>query len=821
MDFTRNHISLAIKSAFRNFHKNWLYGSLNVLGLSVAFTTLILVVSYLHQETTYESFHLNADRIYRPTYHINAQSDYEAHFARIPVNYINELPKEIPEIEKLIRFQNKEQKYIRIGEKRFKPKHAYVTDNEVFEVFNFQLIEGDPNTALLNPNSIVLTESVARKYFSRTNILGEEIIVLGDWSAEEKVYQVTGVMLDLPENTHLPVDILFSFINDEERSGWAYVYVLLAEGASITDVENKMPDFIKTHSNPEDSTKISFKFQPIRDIHLDSNLAREIIPNGQRFYVQVFFLVGLFVWIIALVNFTNLNTALAMTKEKEVGVRNVLGASKTNLVFSYFSEVIVYSLFSMFIGSIIAMLFFPAFTNLTGISIKPPLNLLIPFLFLFALISGFLASIVPSLVLTSIKVIQAIKLGNSWSMKSRTKKINIKRVILTVQFCATIILICSAMVANRQFKYIENKNLGIKSDQIIAIPEIPNEVTSQYTILKNRLKEIPGIIEVSACMQVPSSEIRDVGPILVKGLNEKEDQAPMMDIQIIDPDFISMMELEFIAGDDFSSKVVLNQVPEFTDKLKVEDYLAKVPREYLINETAMKQLGWESPEEAIGQEISWSIGSFILAYGPISGVIKDYHQESLKNRVDPMVMVVEPLWLLNILIKVETKELENTITRIENIWNDQFPYAFEYHFLDELFNKLYKQDRVQLELLSILAIIAIIISLLGLISLVAYALRRRLKELAIRRVLGADLKTLTILISREYLWILAIATICGIPISYKWVSVWLQNFAYHINISPVDYLLPIILVFALLLIIIFLQTSRATRENPAKTLREE
>ncbi|MDX2442507.1 MAG: ABC transporter permease [Bacteroidales bacterium] len=821
MRYLRNHISIATKSAFRNFRKNWLYGSLNVLGLSVAFATLILVIAYLHQETNYESFHINAERIYRPTYHVNTQSDYEIHFARIPLNYINELPEEIPEIEKLIRFQNKEQKYIRIGEKRFKPEHAYVTDNEVFEVFSFQLLEGDPKTALVNPNSIVLTESVARKYFSRTNILGEEIIVLGDWSAEEKVYRVTGVMVDVPANTHLPADILFSFANEEERSGWAYIYTLLADGASINDVEKKIPDFIKGHSDPEDSSVVSFTFQPIKDIHLESNLAREIIPNGQAIYIKIFFWVGLFVWLIALVNFTNLSTALAMSRGKEVGVRSVLGASKTNLVFLSLTEVIVYSLVSMVIGSILAMFFFQAFSNLTGISILPPLKLLIPSLFLIAFISGLLAGILPSLVLTSIKVIQAIKPGNSWSMKIRTNKINTKRVIITIQFCATIILMCSAMVANRQFKYIENINLGIKPDQIIAIPEIPNKVTSQYTVFKNRLKEIPGISKVSACMQVPSSEIRDVGPILVKGLNQDVDQAPMMDIQIIDPDFIEMMELEFLAGEDFSSKVVLNQVPEFTAELSVEDYLAKASRKYLINETAMKLLGWENPEDAIGQEISWSIGSFVLAYGPVTGVIKDYHQESLKNRVDPLVMVVEPLWLLNILIKIETKDLENTITKIENVWYDYFPYAFEYHFLDELFNRLYKQDRVQLELLSLLAIIAIVISFMGLISLVAYALRRKLKELAIRRVLGADLKSLVILLSKEYILILAIATMIAIPISYKWVSDWLQNFAYHIDISPIDYLLSIILVFAMLFITIYLQTLRATRGNPANILREE
>ena len=235
----------------------------------------------------------------------------------------------------------------------------------------------------------------------------------------------------------------------------------------------------------------------------------------------------------------------------------------------------------------------------------------------------------------------------------------------------------------------------------------------------------------------------------------------------------------------------------------------------------MKQLGWNTPTEAIGQQINWSIGNFELAYGPVTGIIKDYHQESLRNKVDPLVLTVEPIWLSNILIKVATKDLEKTVGYIEDTWNDLFPYAFEYSFLDELFNKLYQQDSVQLKLLSTLALIAILISFLGLISLVAYALQTRSKELAIRRVIGANLTNLSILIGKEYLWILLIATLIGIPISYYFVSEWLQNFAYRIDISMLVFLVAIVLIFSLLIGTIYLQTFKATMENPVKALREE
>jgi len=814
-------IFIATKSTIRNFQKNWLYGSLNILGLSIAFTTLILVLAYLFQETNYESFHKNASRIYRPTYSFTAQNGFNNHFARVPVHYINELPNHIPEIEKLIRFQNKEQKYIRIGDQRFKPKHAYITDADIFEVFTLPLIAGNSATALVKPNSIVLTESIAKKYFSTVDVIGKELIITGNYSAEEVAYQVTGVIEDVPVNTHLPIEMLFSFPNEAARSGWAYIYTLLAEGKTIEAVNTKMPDFLSNYTSPESTSTITYDFQALADIHLKSSLAREIKPNGELMYLKIFFWVGIFVWIIALVNFTNLSSALAMSRGKEIGVRKVLGASKGNLVFFSFIETIVYSLISLFFGGLLAFLLFPYFSDLTGISIFPPTNYFILTLLGIALVSGLLAGILPALVSTSIKILQIIKQGNNWSMKRSTNKINVKRVMIAIQFSATIILMGSAMVAYQQFKYIQEKNLGLKSEQIIAIPEVPSKIVDNYGTFKNRLKALPNILEVTACMQIPSSEIRDVGPVRIQGKNSEEDHVPMMDMQIIDPDFIEMMGIEMLAGENFTKNEVLENPPIYSEELTPQRYLNEKPRKYLLNETAMKQLGWNTPTEAIGQQINWSIGGFELAYGPVTGIIKDYHQESLRNKIDPLVLTVEPIWMSNIMIKVATNDLDKTIANIEATWGDLFPYAFEYTFLEELFNKLYQQDRIQLKLLSILTLIAILISFLGLISLVAYALKTRSKELAIRRVIGANLTNLSILIGKEYLWILLTATLIGIPISYYFVSEWLQNFAYRIDISMLVFLVAIVLIFSLLIGTIYLQTFKATMENPVKALREE
>ncbi|MEM1123384.1 MAG: FtsX-like permease family protein, partial [Bacteroidota bacterium] len=801
--------------------KNWLYGSLNIVGLSVAFATLILVATYLHQETTYEAFHEKADRIYRPTYNFTAQNGFNAHFARIPVNYVNHLPDALPEIEKLIRFQNKEQKYIRIGDQRFKPKHAYLTDADVFDVFSLPFLAGNPKTALAKPNSIVLTETIAKKYFSTLDVIGKELTVTGTNSAEEVTYQVTGLIKDVPVNTHLPIEILFSFPNEDARSGWAYIYTLLAEGANIAQVNAKMPDFLNNYIPPESTATIKYDFQSLQDIHLTSNLAREIKPNGQAFYIKIFFWVGLFVWLIALVNFANLSAALAMSRGKEVGVRKVLGASKSNLVFFSFTETIVYSLVALFLGGLLATAIFPAFSNLTDITLVPPMIYFVGALVGIALLTGILAGILPALVMTSIRMLQIIKQGNNWSMKSKSNAVNVKRGMIALQFSATIILIGSALMAYQQFRFINDKNLGLQSEQIVSIAEVPSKVTEDYSTFKNRLQSIAGVQNVTACMQMPSSEIRDAGPVRIQGQNAEDENIPMMDMQIVDPDFIDMMGIELLAGEDFTKNEILKKLPVYSEEFTPQQYLNESPRKYLINETAMKQLGWKTPTEAIGQQINWSIGNFELAYGPITGIIKDYHQESLRNKVDPLVLTVEPIWLSNILVKVETKNLEQTIAGIENVWNDLFPYTLEYAFLDDLFNKLYQQDRVQLQLLSTLALIAILLSFMGLVSLVAYALKTRSKELAIRRVIGANLTNLTMLIGKEYLWVLLIAVLVGIPVSYYWVSEWLQNFAYHITISPLVYLVAVVLIFGLLVGTIYLQTFKATVENPIQALRDE
>ena len=804
----------------RNFKKNRFYNGLNLLGSTIGFASMMLILGYIYHETTFESFHQHAERIYRPTYRYQAPGGFEVQFARVPVDYINELPNDLPEVERLVRFQNQERKSVRIQEERFRPNHAYVTDQHVFEVFDLPLLHGEATTALSEPSSVVLDETTALTYFGTTDIIGESIHIIGNWSEDEKEYRVTGVMKDLDQNTHLPISMLMSFSNEEERSGWAYIYLLLNEGASIADVEEKMPDFIQKYNSDEAANGVSFEFQALGDIHLTSDLAREIIPNGRMIYVKIFLWAGLLIWLIAMVNFSNLSSALFIDRSKEIGVRKVLGASRSTITLTTIGETILFSIIALTLGSAMASVIYPSFAQAAGINGMPPLFLIGIVMSGIAVLSGALAGTVPAIMFYSMRDVDLLKNDSHRMLKGRQSRLHIRHVMLTIQFVATIVLVSSAAIAYKQFTYLENKNLGLSKNQTLAISQVPDVVTSKYTLFKNRIHQLDGIKAVSACMQVPSSAIRDIGPVLVQGLNNDEDQAPRMDLQIVDPAFIDFMGISLIAGENFSESFGMDAVPVFNEEYGVQEYLLTKPRKYLINETGAQALGWNNPQDAIGQMVNWSIGNFELAYGPIVGVVEDFHQESLRNKIDPTLMTVEPIWLRSFLVDIESDKMSQAISGIESVWNDMFPYAFEYSFIDGMYNELYIQDKRQIDLLSTFSLLACVIALIGLISLMAYALKTRSKELAIRRILGARIGSMTTLMGKEYFIALAIAAGAAIPLGMYWTDLWLRQFAYRISISPLVYILTVSFVFAAVLLIIYIQTLRSTSENPLPALNE-
>ena len=804
---------------FRNFKKSSLYATLNILGLSLTIAVVGLVIMYIHYELNYESFHTKADRIYRVTYKTESQNG-DAHWARVPVDFVNLLPEEINGIRKLIRFQNHEEKFIKIGTRKFREKHVYQTDPEVFDVFSFDFLHGNPATALADPRSIVLTESLARKYFGGKTGLEEKILLSGTWDPEPVSYKVTGIIRDTPSNTHLPVNMLISFDGPEQRTWWSYTYVLLEAEAEAADLTPEIHSFVERHSRNE-AQRESFVLQPLNDIHLKSNLAREIIPNGSWQNVKIFAGIGFLVLLVGFINFTNIGSVIFLSRLKEVGVRKVMGAINRQLAFSIILETMLSSFLALLVGGALIFASYPFFQDFTGSSLLIDPLAFVGLLMGISMTVGVLAGIYPALISGKIQSLQLLKknmpavkvLGNSF--------FSLKKVMLTLQFSIATLLICCALVASDQFSFVKHQNLKMKPEQLLALTRIPNQVKEQYPVFKEKLSKIAGVQSVSVCMQVPSSEIRDAGFFTVPDLHTSKKEAPTFDIQVVGHEFFELMNIELVAGEFFPEYIKPRVFPEFTESYTYQDYLAAQPRAYLINETALSALGLKDPHEAIGKQASFELVTE-LKQGPVVGVIEDYHQASLKNAIDPTIYVYEPLWFGNILLRMETDNIVDVMDDVEASWNELFPNVkIEYQFLDELYNEQYNSERKQLDLLYLFSILTVIIAFLGIFGLVAHTLKTRLKELAIRKVLGANVNSLIQLVSKEYIILLSLGLLLASPVGFFTMTHWLENFAYRTDISPISFFSSFILMGVVLGGTVIIQTLKTTTSNPVNSLKDE
>lgn len=820
---SKNQLAM-LKSSFlavyRGFKRNPTHGSLNVFGLALAIAAFGLVTIYLHYETNFEDFHSQADEIYRVTYK-SENEDNSLQWARVPVSYVNDLPKELAGIKSLIRFQNNERKYIKVGSRKFLEDYVYQTDANVFDVFSFDLLLGNPKTALANPKSIVLTETLAKKYFGDEPALGQKLSLSGEWHPEAETYKVTGVIKDVPANTHLPVNTLISFNTPEERTWWGYIYIQVDEGVTPDQLAKPLTDFVTKYSE-SGSSQQSFVLQPLSEIHLTSNLAREIIPNGSLQNVKIFGVIGILILTIGLINFTNLNSVIFLSKFKEVGVRKVLGARKQQIVTSVFFESVVYALIAFTIGIGFLCLLLPSFRAFSGVELLlNPLTLLTG-LFLISTVVGIMAGIYPSMLVARVKPVLLLKKYVPSLASFKDSSFSLKKVMLVLQFSIALLLIGSALVATDQFSFLSKKNLEMRPEQVLALPRVPNYVKDNYQVFKSNLEQISGIQSVSACLEVPSREIRDQGALVISSIHGSREEAPMVDIQVVGHEFFELMNINLLEGSFFPDYIASRTYPEFTEEYTYVDYLVEQKRAYLINESGMKALGFENPNEVIGLTGAFDQDWLKLADGPIVGVVEDYHQATLKNTIDPTVYVYEPLWLNTILMRVESKDIAATVGSVESEWNELFPnFKIEPHFLDDLYNQLYFKERKQLQLLYIFSVLAVVIAFLGIFALVAYVLKTKTKEYGIRKVLGARLVSLLLMTGKDYALLLFIGLLTSIPVSYFAMNAWLSNFAYSVSISPFNFVLAFISLIVLLALTVGYQTVRTSNANPVDALRDE
>lgn len=641
----KNHI----KIIFRNIIKKSLFSGVNILGMSAAIAIASAIFIYVSHELSYDSYHSKSDRIYRVTYRFNNQNGYDIHWARVNQPWINELPETFPEIEHLVRFQSFRPRNIIVGENKFREENAFATDAEVFDLFDFYFISGSPELALATPYSIVLTRSTALKYFGNTNPVGKEIIILNE-AGEKEVFTVTALIEDQPSNTHLPVTLLTSINREEDRTGWAYTYILLYENTQIEKITLGIPDFLE--SRIRDSAEgLSIHFQPIADIHLHSNLSREIVQNGNYDYVIIFSLVAIFLLVIAAINFANLNTVQSYGRSKEVGLRKVMGADSAHLKRYFLLEAFVLTSISSMLGFGIVAVFFATLQNFIGHELQFDWSLFCLISILAVVMITILSGLYPAQVISRFSPVVALHGFTDHMFKGS----RLRRLLVGLQFVISIGLVSSTLIIHKQFSFIYHHNLGYDHDQVLAITHLPEEVTTSYETLKQRLKRIPGVDDVTAVMEIPTIPIKDEGRVQINGKLD-QDNLPTADLQIIDINALKVLGMELLAGTTLSESLKSVESVAGSDE-DFLTYLADRRREYLINESAMELFGWSNPEEAIGNLISWSIGNISLKQGPVVGVVRDYHQESLKVKIDPLVMTYEPIWLHQVLVKIGGKNI--------------------------------------------------------------------------------------------------------------------------------------------------------------------
>jgi len=777
------------------------FSLLNILGLSVGLSACFLIFLYVRFEYSYDDFHSKASRIYRVVTDTKTptSTDHEAGTTGpIAIN----LKKEMPEVENAVRVSGDEF-LVRKGDFKFQEKRVLLADSTLFDIFDFPLIAGDKKTALVNPMSIVISQSAAKKYFGDSNPLGQQVQLTG--AAINAT--ITGVMKDIPENSQLPADMFVSMSSSmpiygrpSSDSEWTnhnyFTYLLLKPHASAATVENKFPAFMELHDGAQMRRLQMYDYlslEPLRDVYLRSR--RGGFVTGSITNVRIFSIIAAFILIIACVNFVNLTTARSTQRAKEVGIRKVIGAARSQLFRQFTMETILVTFMAFCLSLPLCNLALPLFNQLAGATISAgifthPRDILS--LLALSLGVGLLAGVYPSLVLSSFRPISVLK----GRFSTGTQGTFLRKSLVVFQFTISIALIVSTVVVYTQLNYMRSQDLGFSKDQEMVIF---TNFDKNKDIFKQSLAGVPGVLSTCFSSGTPGKNLTTSAYSTVENARGNM-QTANIDLGFTDFDFIRQYQLKIIAGRPFS-----------------HDFLTDSGRAMIINESAVKMLGYPSPQAAVGKRFDqWG------RQGQIIGVVKDFHYMSLQQQIHPLTMRIEPWALGTISIKVSTKHLASTISAIRSKWTQTIPNRpFEYSFLDQDFDRNYRSEARFGRIFINFSILAIFISCLGLLGLAAYSTTQRTKEIGVRKVLGASVASITRLLSADFVRLVLIAFIIASPIAWLAMNSWLNNFAYRTTITWWTFALAGGTALLIVILTISWQAIKAAIQNPIKCLRTE
>jgi len=780
-----------LKTAFRNILRHKGFSLINLSGLAIGMACCVILFLYIQSELSYDRFHEKADRIFR----VVSQSERDGQpdrFAKTPAPLATALLNDFPEVEKAVRM-SRNSFHVFYDEKRFN-EQVFFADQELFDIFSFPLKFGDPESALADPYSLIISEKTAEKYFGKEDPIGE-IIRLGDWQD----FKITGVLANIPENSHLRFDFLGRFADyarrhfDQWGIGNYYTYILVSEGFSIDAFNEKIPDFVEKYRGRDSRYvyKQRYDLQAITRIHLHSKLRGEVSPNSDIRHIAIFSLVAFFILLIACFNYMNLSTARGSIRSREVGLRKVIGATKSQLINQFMGEMFVLSFISLVLSLLLIELIMPIFNDLAGKQLEADYfhnPVLIAFFAGIMIAVGLISGSYPALFLSRFQPSRVIKgvLGDK-------KNALLRRILVISQFAISITFIIATALIFYQLEFMKTKKLGFDKEHVLMIPLHDKEVLQKIETVKQEFLADPNVISASASSFFPGEKIWYQN-YWFEGAEEMN--APMIHWIAADHDFIDTYQIEILQGRNFS-----------------KEFSSDSQNAYILNEAAVKEIGWSEP---LGMQFE------IIERGPVIGVVKDFHFFSLHQQIEPLAMLIYPEGYDYISVRIRPEQIPATLRFLGKKWAEfSKTQPFEYSFLDEDYDFLYKSETRLTKIFSYIAILAVFIASLGLFGLASFVIERRTKEIGIRKVLGASVSSLFMALSKDFAFCVLVANIIAWPAVYYFISRWLQNFAYRIEIGYWVFLMAAFFAMGIALLTVSYQALKAAVANPVEVLRNE
>lgn len=801
------------KIALRNLVRFKAYSTINITGLAVGMACCILILLYVFDELSYDHFHENSERIYRIGIDgaLGGETNFRAAVSPAPMR--NTLLQEYPEVEAATRFKSFGFPVMRYGDKVFSEEKFFWVDSTFFDVFTVEFVKGNPKTALTQPESVVLTEKTAKKYFGDEDPVGKLIN-----SDNRRDYKITGVVKEFPENSHLHFDFLasissYTFIDQQSWLDNDYhTYILLREGFPSEQFEAKLPGVVEKYVFPlierflkvsmEDLKKSGARYeyilQPLTDIHLYSNLDRELEPNGDIAYVYIFSLIALGILLIACINFTNLATARSSNRLKEIGVRKTLGSSRKQLIKQFLTESVLMTFIAVIISLIIIEVTLPFFGELVNKRLTFGLftnAFSIPLLIFFILLVGTFAGAYPALYLSSFNPVKVLKKATGHSGKSSW----LRNGLVVVQFAVSITLFIGTIIVYNQLNYISNKKLGFNEEQVVVVKKT-DDIGRYMESFRNDLKSVPGVINASNSHRIFGEDLGNT-PYRRYGTSDNH----LMNILFADYNFASVYSIEIFQGRYYS------------------EYYGSDTTAVVMNETAAKELGIS--DDPIGKQIEHPHGDGETPdVFTVIGVMKDFHFQSLHRRIEPIIirLFTPDGFGRNVSVKVNPDNISKKLEEIEEVWHKYAGnQAFEYTFFDDEFAEVYEVEKRTGIIVSVFSVLAILIACLGLFGLAAFTTEQRTKEVGIRKILGASVPGIVFLLLKDFAkWVL-ISNIIAWPIAYFALNKWLEDFAYRIDIGIWTFMAASLVAISIAVVTVSYQSIKAAVANPVKSLRYE